>query len=91
MATKYEGLELVYRNDDSDGATLEVYRGPSLKNYPSDIAAKDAVFYIRTTDLYRFTLKDQAELIKLVLSIVVRPERRKEKAQLFIDAAKSMV
>jgi len=88
MAMKYEGLELVYTNSDSDGNVLEVFRGPSLKNYPSDIAANDAVFYLRTIGLYRFTLADQHKLEDLVLSIVVRLGPRREKAQAFIDVAK---
>lgn len=80
-------LQLVYQNKDWEGNEIKVWRGKSLKQYPSYIANADAVFYIETKGLYRFTLKDQYELMKLVLAIVVIPQRRAEKAQGFIDIA----
>ena len=86
MATSYKtDLKLVYQNKDWEGNEFKVWRGKSLKQYPSYIANSDAVFYVETSGLYRFTLKDQHELIRLVLSIVVVPQRRAEKAQGFID------
>jgi len=88
MAINYKtGLQLVYQNKDWEGNVLKVWRGKSLKQYPSYIANGDAVFYVETIGLYRFTLKDQHELMRLVLSIVVIPQRRAEKAQGFIDIA----
>jgi len=77
--------ELVYTNSDNDGNKLQVWKGKSLKNYPAFITNGDAVFYIETNGIYRFFLKDQLKLLNLVLSIVVIPQRRKEKAQLFIN------
>ena len=82
-----EPKELIYQNQDWDGNKFRVWKGKSLKKYPDYIANNDAVFYIETSGLYRFTLKDQIALEGLVLSIVVKPERRKEKAKLFIDEA----
>uniref|UniRef100_A0A6M3KTH5 Uncharacterized protein n=1 Tax=viral metagenome TaxID=1070528 RepID=A0A6M3KTH5_9ZZZZ len=88
MATKYkDNLELIYHNKDWEGNTLQVWKGKSLKRYPEYIANGDAVFYMETNGLYRFTLKDQIMLEGLVLSIVVVPERRNEKANLFINEA----
>lgn len=88
-AMKYKGeeLELVYQNRDGDGNQLHVWKGKSLKNYPRYIADNDFVFYVQTSGLYRFSLEDQLKLEDLVLAIVVIPKRRREKAQLFIDAA----
>jgi len=80
-------LEIVYQNKDWEGNHLQVWKGKSLKQYPDYIASGDAVFYIETKGLYRFTLKDQIELMRLVLSIVVLPNRRREKADLFINEA----
>lgn len=89
MAMNYKvNLELVYENNDWESNTLKVWKGKSLKQYPAYIANEDAVFYIETNGLYRFTLKDQLKLLDLVLSIVVVPQRRQEKAQLFIDVIK---
>ena len=88
MAMNYKGnVELCYQNTDWEGNCLKIWRGKSLKQYPSFIAEKDAVFYIETDGLYRFTLQDQIVLERLVLEIVVVPERRWEKAQLFINEA----
>lgn len=83
--------ELVYTNFDNDGNRLQVWKGKSLKNYPFYIADGDAVFYIETSGIYRFTLKDQIKLLNLVLGIVVIPQRRREKAQLFIDEIRKIV
>ena len=89
MATNYKtDLKLVYQNKDWEGNVINIWRGKSLKQYPSYIANGDAVFYIETKGLYRFTLKDQHELMRLVLSIVAIPQRRAEKAQGFIDIAR---
>ena len=79
--------KLVYENKDGEGNWLKVWQGKSLKPYPDYIANSDAVFYIETKGLYRFTLKDQIQLEHLVLSIVVLPNRRNEKADLFINEA----
>lgn len=87
MAMKSSDLELVYSNSDNESNRLRVWKGKSLRKYPAYIANSDAVFYLETTGLYRFTLKDQIALEHLVLSIVVVPERRKEKAHLFINEA----
>lgn len=89
MATSVykQDLQLVYQNTDWEGNKLKVWRGKSVKAYPSYIANMDAVFYIQTDGLYRFTLEDQKELMKLVLSIVAIPERRAEKAMGFINIA----
>ena len=86
-----ENLELVYVNTDWEGNCLKVWKGKSLKKYPAEIALSDAVFYLETDGLYRFTLKDQVELERLVLSIVVLPNRRREKAELFIKEAQSWI
>ena len=82
-----EKLELIYQKKDWEGNELKVWKGKSLKQYPSYIADGDAVFYIETDGLYRFTLKDQHKLMDLVLGIVVLPNRRVEKAKGFIDIA----
>ena len=82
-----QSKELVYSNSDANGNALSVWKGNSIKNYPDYIAEKDAVFYIQTKGLYRFTLKDQLKLLDLVLGIVAIPERREEKANLFIALA----
>lgn len=79
--------ELIYSNKDNDGNTIELYEGASLKNYPPDIKEKDKVMYILTTGMYRYKFADQDALLNAVLRIVVRPERRREKAQHFIDVA----
>ena len=84
---QFGAMKLIYHNQDHDGNKLSVYKGASLKGYPQYIADNDATFYIETLGRYRFTLKDQLTLQDLVLGIVVIPERRKEKAQLFIDNA----
>ena len=49
------------------------------------------MFYIETVGLYRFTLKDQIALEGLVLEIVVVPQRRREKAELFISQARKYI
>lgn len=86
--TNYKtNLQLVYHNKDWEGNELKVWKGKSLKQYPSYIANDDAVFYIETEGLYRFTLRDQHELMRLVLTIVVIPQRRAEKAKGFINIA----
>ena len=92
MATNYkEDLELYYLNTDWEGNKLKVYGGKSLRDYPSDIAEKDMVFYIITDGHYRFTLEDQQQLIELVLGVVVRTNRKAEKALLFINMALKML
>lgn len=90
MATKFrETLEFIWESEpDRDGNTLKVWRGPSLKDYPPSIADYDFVFYIETSGQYRFRLADQIRLMNLVLSIVVLPQRKKEKALLFINEAR---
>lgn len=87
MKYKGEELELVHHNQDIDGNELYTWKGKSLKGYPDYISDNDAVFYIETNGPYRFKLEDQIVHEGLVLSIVVIPKRRREKAQLFIDEA----
>lgn len=92
MATKSkDNLELVYQNSDWDGNVFKIWKGKSLKLYPPDIAAKDAVFYLETDGLYRFTLSDQHKMVELVLQIVARRERQLEKANGFIAVIKKVL
>jgi len=92
MVMKYNGeeLELVYGPTiDKNGNQFRVWRGKNRIPYPPDIAEKDAIFYIQVNDSkpYKFTLKDQIACEGKVLGIVVKPNRRREKAYLFIDEA----
>lgn len=82
------GDEPIFENKDGDGNSLRVWRGKSLRAYPADIACRDAVFYLETEGPYRFELQDQVRLMDLVLTVVVRPGPRREKAMMFINGAR---
>jgi len=48
MAMNYKGnVELCYQNTDWEGNCLKVWRGKSLKQYPSFIAEKMLYFTLR--------------------------------------------